>query len=79
MNCLLKKFLLKQANKLLEDYKGNLNVAREKVGTWLARARVITAYLQSLSDKLEDSHLTDEELEAAVNELKPIIDQWKSV
>ena len=79
MNCLLKKFLLKQANQLLADYKGNLNFAREKVGTWLARATAITTYLQSLSKKLEDSHLTEEELEAAVNELKYIVENWKSV
>lgn len=76
MNCVVKKLLLKSANKLLDDYKNDISVAREKVKVWLNRADAITSFLKGLDEKLEDANITEDELKSAVEELKGIIDNW---
>lgn len=76
MNCVVKKLLLKSANKLLDDYKNDISVAREKVKVWLNRADTITSFLKGLDEKLEDANITEDELKSAVEELKGIIDNW---
>lgn len=77
MNCVVKKLLLKSANKLLDDYKNDISVAREKVKVWLNRADTITSFLKGLDEKLEDANITEDELKSTVEELKGIIDNWK--
>ena len=50
MNCLLKKFILKQLNKLLEDYKEDIGTAKNRVqryapsSGWSLRMASITFY-----------------------------------
>ena len=68
-SCIMRKFILKQVNKLLDEYKDNVGKARGTVNLWLSRADNLTNCLKSLSQKLEDSELTDEELEDAVQEI----------
>lgn len=68
-SCIMRKFILKQVNKLLDEYKENVGKARGTVNLWLSRADSLTNCLKSLSQKLEDSELTDEELEDAVQEI----------
>jgi len=77
MNCLLRKFILQQLNKVLEDYKNNVELAKAKVDVWLKRSGAINTFLQSLSQKLDDNNLTEEELEAALDELKQMVASWK--
>ena len=78
MNCVLKRFILSQLNKVLEDYKDNVELAKAKVDVWLKRSEAINAFLQSLSQKLDDNNLTENELEAAIEELKQMIASWKA-
>lgn len=77
MNCILKNFILKKLNKLLDEYKDNVGKARGNVNLWLSRADSITNCLKGLSQKLEDNQLTDEELEQVVEEIKTLIEGWK--
>jgi len=77
MNCILKSFITKQLNKLLGEYKDNVGKVRSTVNLWLSRADSITNCLKGLSQKLEDSKLTDEELEQVVEEIKTLIEGWK--
>lgn len=79
MNCLLRKFILKSINKLLDDYKGNVEAAKGKVWTWMKRSDAINKFLQGLYEKLSDNNLTKEELESALNEFKEMVSRWKSV
>ena len=37
MNCILKKFILKQLNKLLDNYKDDVESSKAKVKLWLDR------------------------------------------
>lgn len=77
MNCLLRKFILKQVNKLLDDYKENIGKAKESVWLWLKRADVINKYLQGLYEKLSDDQLTEDEWKSALDEFKQIIEKWR--
>lgn len=78
MNCLLKKFVLKQINKLLDDYKENVEVAKGKVWIWLKRSESINEFLQSLYEKLSDNNLTEEELKSTLEGFKGLVESWKA-
>lgn len=77
MNCMLRKFILGQINKVLENYKDNVQKARENVGVWLKRAKDVTACLESLSAKLADNKIDDKEIEDAIAELEKLVNGWK--
>lgn len=79
MNCLLRKFILKQINKLLDDYKDNISVAKEKVWMWLKRSEAVNKFLRGLYEKLSDNNLTEEELKSTLNEFQLMVQNWKSV
>lgn len=76
MNCLLKSFILKQINKLLDQYKDNVGKARGTVNIWLSRADSLMNCLKGLSQKLEDSQLTDKELEDTLKEIENLVKSW---
>lgn len=76
MNCLLKKFVLKQLNKLLETYKDDVEASRKNVKVWLKRAETITKFLNLLSSELDDNNLTEDELKATLDGLKSIVQDW---
>ena len=73
MNCILKSFILKKLNKLLDEYKDNVSKARDTVEVWTTRAKRVTTCLESLSKKLEDNELSDDELEEAIEELTSLV------
>ena len=78
MNCILRNFLLKQINKVLDNYKDNVQKARVAVDTWLKRVKDVTACLESLSAKLVDNKIDDKEIDEAVAEFERLIESWKS-
>lgn len=77
MNCFLKGFITKKLNGLLDAKKDGVEKARAQVALWTSRTKAVCAALESLSAKLEDSRLDPEELEAAVAELKALVENWK--
>lgn len=78
MNCLLRKFILKQINKLLDDYKDNIGNAKEKVWVWMKRADAINKFMQGLYEKLSDNNITEDELKATLEELKLMVSKWNA-
>ena len=76
MNCILKRFILKRLNKLLDEHKEDIGKARDTVGLWLNRTKAVLSRLESLSDKLADNNVTDEELDQIVNEFQGLIKEW---
>lgn len=77
MNCILKRTILKAINKLLDDYKDNIDVAKNKVWTWLKRSNAINKFLQGLYEKLSDNNLSEDELKSAIEEFKTMVEDWK--
>ena len=78
MNCILKRFIIKTINKLLEDYKDNVDAAKDKVWTWMKRSEAINKFLQGLYEKLSDNKLTEEELKSTLEEFKDMVSKWRS-
>lgn len=76
MNCLLKKFLLKNLNKFLDTYKSDVESSRKNVKVWLKRAETITKFLNMLSAQLEDGNISEDELKATIEGLKNIVQDW---
>lgn len=76
MNCLLKKFLLKNLNKFLDTYKSDVESSRKNVKVWLKRAETITKFLNMLSAQLEDGNISEDELKETVEGLKNIVQTW---
>lgn len=76
-SCILKRFVLKRLNGLLDAKKDGVEKARAQVALWTSRTKAVCAALESLSAKLEDNQVTPEELEAAVAELKALVENWK--
>ena len=77
MNCLLRKFILKQLNNLLETYRDDVEQTREKVKVWLGRADSVSGFLKGLDEKLADNNITDDEVKSVVEEFKQIIEEWR--
>ena len=76
MNCLLKKFLLKNLNKFLDTYKSDVESSRKNVKVWLKRAETITKFLNMLSAQLEDGNISEDELKSTIEGLKNIVQNW---
>lgn len=64
-------------NSLLDAKKDSVEKARAQVALWTFRTKAVCTALESLSDKLEDNKLDPDELEAAVAELKALVENWK--
>ena len=77
MNCVLRKFILGKINDVIGAKKDGVEKARAQVALWTSRTKAVCAALESLSAKLEDSQLDPDELEAAVAELKALVENWK--
>lgn len=75
-SCIIRKFILKSLNKLLDEHKDNVDKARGNVNLWLSRADSLTNFLKGLSQKLEDNKLTNEEFEDAVQEIENLVKSW---
>lgn len=76
MNCVLKKFVVKTINKVLNDYKTNVAASREAVSLWTSRTRKLLECLESLLAKLDDNQLDDKELEEAVKSIENLVKGW---
>ena len=77
MNCLLKKFLLKNLNKFLDTYKSDVESSRKNVKVWLKRAETITKFLNMLSAQLEDGNISEDELKSTIEEFEQMLEGWK--
>lgn len=77
MNCIIRKFAIKQLNNLLETYKDDVTTARKNVNVWLKRAETITKFLNLLSAKLDDNNLSEDELKSTVEEFKQMLESWR--
>ena len=77
MNCMLRKLILGKINDVVGAKKEGVEKARAQVALWTRRAKAVCQALESLSAKLEDSKLDPDELEAAVTDLKTLVENWK--
>ena len=75
-NCIIKRFILNQVNKLLDEHKTNIVKTRETVSLWTTRTKRLLSCLESLSQKLEDNKIDDNELQEVVSEIESLVKEW---
>lgn len=71
--CVVKKIILKKLNKLLKEYDGNIDKAKETIRLWLKRVNLISNCLEKLLAKLDDGSLTAEEVTDAIEDVQQLI------
>ena len=76
MNCMLRKFILKKVNEVLKEKKTSVEACKKTVDLWQSRVQLVLDAVKSLSQKLDDGQIDDNEIEAFVNELKKTVESW---
>lgn len=76
MNCMLRKFIIGQVNKVLEERKDSIDKTRETVKLWTDRTQKVLGCLQSILAKLEDNKIDDNEIEEAIEQLSSLVKGW---
>lgn len=76
MNCMLRKFILKKVNEVLKEKKTSVEACKKIVDLWQSRVQLVLDAIKSLSQKLDDGQLSDNEIETFVNELKKTVESW---
>ena len=77
MNCLVRKLALKALNSALDERKTDVQKAARAVELWTRRAKAVCAALESLSEKVSDGKVTQEEAEAAAAEIRALLESWR--
>ena len=71
--CVVKKIVLNKLNKLLKEYDGNIDKAKETIRLWLKRVNLVSGCLETLLKKLDDGELTADEVTDAIKEVEDLI------
>ncbi len=72
----VKKFLLRQMNKVLDQYKDNTTKVQNALDTWIGRLQRILACLKNILAKLDDGRIDDVEMDESVVEIENVVKQW---
>ena len=77
MNCILRKFILGKINDVLKARAEDVEKASAAVTLWTGRAKAVCQALESLSAKVADGKVTQEEAEQAAAELRALVESWR--
>ena len=75
--CIVKRIVVKKLNKLLKDFDGDVDKAKETIRVWLNRVNLVSSCLEKLLAKVDDKELTPEEIEQAVKDLEQLAKEIK--
>ena len=75
--CIVKRIVVKKLNKLLKEYDGDIDKAKETIRTWLKRVNLVSSCLEKLLAKIDDKELTAEEIEQAIKDLEQLAKEIK--
>lgn len=64
----VKKYVLNIVNGAIDKYNRNISVARAYVTAYIGKIEAFLAFLKSLDAKLADGKITEEEVDAIVDE-----------
>ena len=71
--CVVKKIVLKKLNKLLKEYDGNIDKAKETLRVWLKRVNLVSECLEKLLEKFDDGELTADEVTDAIKDVQELV------
>lgn len=72
----VKKFVIGKINDLLQKYKDDVATVREVLSRWIGRTQKILDCLKSLSKKIEDNELDENEAKETADEVAQLIKEW---
>ena len=72
----VKKFVIGKINDLLKKYKDDVATVREILSRWIGRTQKILDCLKSLSKKIEDNELDENELKETTEEIIVVVKEW---
>lgn len=72
----VKKFVIGKINDLLKKYKDDIATVREILARWIGRTQKILDCLKSLSKKIEDNELDENELKETTEEIIVVVKEW---
>ena len=64
----VKKWALGMANTALKEYNESVSQARATVARYIAKARALLAFLESLDQKLLDNRIDEDEADSIIDE-----------
>ena len=72
----IKKFILRELNKVLERYASDIDSLRKILVVWIARLETIIKCIKNLLKKLDDGKIDSEEVDEAAEDVKIAIQNW---
>ena len=72
----IKKFILRELNKVLERYASDIDSLRKILVVWIARLETIIKCIKNLLKKLDDGKIDSEEVDEAAEDVKIAIKNW---
>lgn len=72
----VKKFVIGKINDLLKKYKDDVATVRTILARWISRTQKILDCLVSLSKKIEDNELDENELKESTEEIIVVVKEW---
>ena len=72
---LVKGWLIGKINDVLRN--SNVKSVKANVGTWVNRLESIVKVLQNVLKRVSDDELSNDELDASINDIETVIRGWK--
>ena len=76
MKKIIKWWLCRKINSLLEQHKDNVVKVKSTVNIWIARLEKVLAAFKSLLEKLSDNQIDSDEIDQTVAEIDKVIAEW---
>jgi hypothetical protein len=73
---IIKKFILRELNKVLDRYADDIFSLRRILSIWIARLESIVNCIKNLLKKLDDGKIDSEEIDEAAEDVKIAIKNW---
>jgi hypothetical protein len=72
----IKKFILRELNKVLDRYASDIDSMRKILVVWISRLENIIKCIKNLLKKLDDGKIDSEEVDEAAEDVKIAIKNW---
>ena len=72
----VKKYVIGKVNKVLDQYKDNVDKVKDTLTVWIARLEKVLSCFKGLLAKLDDGKLDDEEVDDTIADVEQVIKEW---
>lgn len=76
MKKIIKWWICRQVNEILEANSTNVTKTKNKLDTWIGRLQRILDCLKNILSKLDDNKLDSQEIDDSVADIEKVVKQW---